>query len=232
MRPKGTDRGGGPAREAPELPGAEQFTRDWLTMFFSFDGIDGGGKTTQIGRFCDWLRLRGLDVIACRDPGSTSLGEAVRRILLDSRSTPIARRSEMLLYMAARAQLVDEVIAPALAQGKTVVSDRFLLANVVYQGHAGGLDVEGVRQVGQVATAGIQPDMTFVLDLPDAEAAARMNRPLDRMERQGDVFRAALRSGYLAEAARCPERIVVVDAARSIDDVAVEIQAAAKRILS
>jgi len=200
-------------------------------MFFSFDGIDGGGKTTQIGLFCEWLRLRGLDVVACRDPGSTALGEAVRRILLDSRLTPIARRTEMLLYMAARAQLVDELIAPALAQGKTIVSDRFLLANVVYQGHAGGLDVDDVRQVGEVATAGLQPDLTFVLDLPDAEAAARMNRPLDRMEQQGSAFRAALRAGYLAEAARSPDRIVVIDASRSIDAVAAEIQAAAERIL-
>jgi dTMP kinase len=199
-------------------------------MFFSFDGVDGGGKTTQLGRFCDWLRSRGHDVVACRDPGSTTLGEAVRRILLDSHSTPIARRSEMLLYMSARAQLVAEVVAPALEQGKTVVSDRFLLANVVYQGHAGGLDVDGVWQVGRVATAGVEPDLTFVLDVPDAEAALRMNRPLDRMERQGTAFRAALRAGYLAEAARRPERIVVIDASRSIDDVAAAIQAAAERV--
>ena len=201
-------------------------------MFFSFDGIDGGGKTTQIGRFCDWLRMRGLDVVACRDPGSTALGEAVRQILLDSRSTPIGRRGEMLLYMAARVQLVDEVIVPALAEGKTVVSDRFLLANVVYQGHAGGLDVDGIWHVGQVATDGLQPDLTFVLDLSDAEAAVRMDRPLDRMERQGDAFRAALRAGYLAEAARGPERVVVIDASQSIDAVAAEIQAVAERMLA
>jgi dTMP kinase len=200
-------------------------------MFFSFDGVDGGGKTTQIGRFCDWLRSRGLDVVACRDPGSTALGEAVRRILLDARSTPIARTSEMLLYMAARAQMVEEVIAPALAQGKTVVSDRYLLANVVYQGHAGGLDVESIRQVGQIATGGLKPDLTFVLDLPAAAAAARIDRPLDRMEQQGEDYRADLRVGYLAEAARDPGWIVVIDASRSIDEVAAAIQAAAERVL-
>jgi dTMP kinase len=201
-------------------------------MFFSFDGVDGGGKTTQIGRFCDWLRSRGHDVIACRDPGSTALGEVLRQILLDARTTPIARRAEMLLYMAARAQLVDEVIAPALAQGRWVVSDRFLLANVAYQGHAGSLDIDGIWQVGQVATAGIEPDLTFVLDLTDAEAAARINRPLDRMELQGDTFRAAVRAGYLAEAARRPERIVVIDASRSIDEVAAAVQAAAELVLT
>src|SRR5262245_41764155 len=128
-------------------------------MFFSFDGIDGVGKTTQMDLFCAWLRERGEEVVTCRDPGSTPLGEKVREILLHSGDdTPIARRSEMLLYMAARAQLVEEVIRPALAAGKTIVSDRYLLANLVYQGHAGGLDLESVRKVGLVAIDGVEPD--------------------------------------------------------------------------
>ena len=163
-------------------------------MFFSLDGADGGGKTTQLSLFCDWLRSSGYDVVACRDPGSTRLGDAIRHILLEGESPsggnlPIARRSEMLLYMAARAQLVEEVIAPALKAGKTVVSDRFLLANVVYQGYAGGLDLEAIRQVGAIATAGVEPTLTFVLDAPEDVAASRLDRPLDRMERQGDAFR-------------------------------------------
>ncbi len=199
--------------------------------FFSFDGIDGSGKTTQIELFCQWLREQGRQVAQCRDPGSTRLGEAVREILLNRNDLAFARRSEMLLYMAARAQLVDEVIAPALAAGKTVVCDRFLLANVVYQGHAGGLDVAALWQVGQVATGGLKPDLTFLLDLPDGQAAARLDRPLDRMEQQGAAFRAALRSGYLAEAARQPEQIVVIDAGRSIDDVQRDVRAAAGRVL-
>src|ERR1700681_2000294 len=112
-------------------------------MFYSFDGIDGTGKTTQLSLFCDWLEVRGCDVVACRDPGGTPLGEPIREVLLHSdEKTPIARRSEMLLYMAARAQLVDEIIRLALAAGKTVVSDRYVLANVVYQGYAGGLEIE------------------------------------------------------------------------------------------
>ena len=109
-------------------------------MFFSFDGLDGVGKTTQMDLFVEWLRAAGHDVVRCRDPGSTPLGEAIREILL-GHEFAISRASEMLLFMAARAQLVEEVIRPALDAGKTVVSDRFLLANVVYQGHAGGLDV-------------------------------------------------------------------------------------------
>lgn len=194
------------------------------TLFFSFDGIDGSGKSTQARLFADWLRECGHEVVVCRDPGSTRLGEEARKLLLERDDLGISRRAEMLLYMAARAQLVEEVIKPALAAGKTVVSDRYLLANVVYQGHAGGLDVPSVWQVGQVATGGLEPELTFVLDLDDASAAARLDRPLDRMERQGDAFRAALRTGYLAEAVRRPDRIVVIDAARSIDDIQVEIR--------
>lgn len=200
-------------------------------MFFSLDGPDGGGKTTQQRLFCEWLRSSGYDVAACRDPGSTRLGDAVRQILLERDGVPIGRRSEMLLYMAARAQLVDEVITPALAAGKTVVSDRFLLANLVYQGYAGGLDVEAMRAIGCVATSGVEPTLTFVLDAPDEVAAGRLNRPLDRMEQQGEAFRKALRQGYLAEAARHPERIVVVDASRSIDAVQTELRAIASRLL-
>lgn len=201
-------------------------------MFFSLDGADGGGKTTQLRLFSEWLRSSGYEVVSCRDPGSTRLGDAIRQLLLDGGGIPIGRRSEMLLYMAARAQLVAEVIAPALAAGKTVVSDRFLLANIVYQGYAGGLDLEAIRQTGQIATEGLEPSLTFVLDVPDEVAASRLNRPLDRMEQQGDAFRAALRQGYLAEAARNPDKIIVVDASRSIDAVQTDLRALASRVLT
>lgn len=201
-------------------------------MFLSIDGIDGAGKTTQLGLLGDWLRETGHDVVTCRDPGSTRLGETIRRILLDERTAPVCRRSEMLLYMAARAQMVEEVIAPALAAGKTVVSDRYLLANVVYQGYAGGLEVATLWEVGRVATAGCEPALTIVLDMPAQVAAGRLSRPLDRMEQQGDAFRDRLRSGYLAEAARRPDRIVVVDAARPIDEVQADVRALAMQALA
>jgi dTMP kinase len=193
-------------------------------MFYSFDGMDGGGKTTQMRLFCDWLQERGPEVVVCRDPGGTRLGEEIRKLLLHRDDLNPSRRAEMLLYMAARAQLVEEIIVPALEAGKTIVSDRFLLANVVYQGHAGGLDVPSVWQVGRIATGGLEPELTFVLDLDERQAAARLNRPLDRMERQGDAFRAALRTGYLVEAARRPDKIVVIDASGSIDEVQAEIR--------
>ncbi|HEX3996993.1 MAG TPA: dTMP kinase [Pirellulales bacterium] len=195
-------------------------------MFYSFDGIDGGGKSTQLKLFCDWLTERGEQVVACRDPGSTPLGEAVRNLLLNRADLAIHRRSEMLLYMAARAQLVEEVIRPALAAGRTVVSDRFLLANVVYQGHAGGLDVEQLWRIGEATTAGIRPDLTFLLDMDPQAATNRIRRAPDRMESQGEEFRRRLRGGFLAEAARQPERIRRIDANRSIDEVQAEIRRA------
>jgi dTMP kinase len=193
-------------------------------MFFSFDGIDGVGKSTQVRLFCEALRAAGHDVVTCRDPGSTPLGERVRDLLLTKDvETPIGQRSEMLLYMTARAQLVDEVIRPALQAGKTVVSDRYLLANVVYQGHAGGLDPADVWRVGAVATAGVMPDCTFVLDMRPDAAAGRLNRPLDRMESRGVEYREQLRAGFLAEAKASDGRIHVVDANQSIDAVRSDI---------
>lgn len=194
-------------------------------MFISFDGVDGGGKSTQIRLFCDWLTEQGVDFVTCRDPGSTPLGEAVRGLVLDGHDLRIDRRSEMLLYMAARAQLVDEVIRPALAHQKVVVCDRFLLANVVYQAHAGGLDIDQTWAVGQVATGGLSPDLTFLLDIDVDIALTRMDREHDRMESQGVDYLKRVRDGFLVEAKRDPERIRVVDALRQIDDVHRDITA-------
>ena len=160
-------------------------------MFLSIDGGDGTGKSTQVELLAQWLRQQGRDVVTCRDPGSTPLGEAVRNILLDRHDLHIDRRSEMLLYMAARAQMVEEVIRPALEQGKTVLCDRYLLANVAYQGYGGGLDVPTLWEVGRVATGGLMPDLTIVLDVPagggrradgpavgpDGAAGRRVSRP-------------------------------------------------------
>src|SRR5690348_8369476 len=135
-------------------------------MFFSFDGIDGVGKSTQVALLRAALRERDFDVVVCRDPGSTALGERIREVLLtNDAATSIGRRSEMLLYMAARAQLVEEIIRPALDSGKIVIADRYLLANVVYQGHAGGLDPDEIWNVGRVATGSVEPDAILLLDM-------------------------------------------------------------------
>ena len=202
-------------------------------MFFSFDGIDGVGKTTQMHLFCQWLTSRQVEVVTCRDPGSTPLGERVREILLTSdEQTPIAARSEMLLYMAARAQLVDEVIRPALAAGKTIVSDRFLLANVVYQGYAGGLDVAAVRTVGRVATDGVMPDCIFLLDMSPQVALGRMGDQLDRVESRGQEYRERLRDGFLEEAGQWGDAIHVIDADRPVEAIQTEIRTIAEQLLA
>jgi dTMP kinase len=204
-----------------------------MSQFFSFDGIDGVGKSTQLRLFCEWLTEQGREPVLCRDPGSTALGERVRAILLESdESTAIGARSEMLLYMAARAQMVEEVIEPALAAGRTVVSDRFLLANVVYQGYAGGLEPADIRRVGEVATAGVMPSCTFLLDMDPTAALGRMERQLDRVESRGAAYRERLRAGFLAEAQRMGRAVHVIRADRSVDEVHAEIIAVARALPS
>jgi dTMP kinase len=194
--------------------------------FIALDGIDGSGKSSQIGPLVEWLRSCGHAVTTCRDPGSTATGDAIRGILLDRHDLQLAPPAEMFLYMAARAQLVAEVVGPALARGEWVVSDRYLLANIVYQGHAGGLDPEVIRRVGGIATGGLMPDLVLLLDVDLETAARRLDRPLDKLENRGDGYRQRLRSGYLAEAAAAPDRIVVIDATAPRDDVTNRIRAA------
>ena len=202
-------------------------------MFFSFDGVDGVGKSTQVQLFCQWLAEGGRPPGLCRDPGTTPLGEQIRGILLAPHDeTPMSGRSEMLLYMAARAQLVDEVIRPALAEGKAVVSDRFLLANIVYQGYGGGVDLATIRRVGAAAVDGVMPDCTFLLDMDPELALGRVGRQLDRMERRGREYRDRLRAGFLAEARQMGESVHVVDAGRPIADVQREIRDLATQALA
>jgi dTMP kinase len=180
--------------------------------FIVLEGIDGAGKSSQVEPLVAWLRSCGRTVTPCRDPGATAAGDAIRAILLDRHDLQLAPTAEMLLYMAARTQLVSEVIRPSLARGEWVVSDRYLLANIVYQGHAGGLDPDIIRQVGAVATGGLEPDLVLLFDVDLETAARRLARPLDKLENRGHEYRGRLRAGYLAEAARRPDRIAVVDA--------------------
>ena len=201
-------------------------------MFFSFDGVDGTGKSTQIALLAEALRRRGCEVVTCRDPGSTPLGERLRQILLDHHDTPIHRRSEMLLYMAARAALVEEVVRPALAADKVVISDRYLLANVMYQGHAGGLSADEVWRVGEVTVAGVMPRLVFLLDMPAERAASRIQRAPDRMEAQGLAYLEQVRQGFLMEARRRPESIIVIDADRPPEAIHADVLRLAEPLLS
>ena len=185
-------------------------------MFISIDGIDGTGKSTQVNLLAEWLRSQGRSVVECVDPGETAVGLELRRIVLDNRHD-MSVWTEALLFMASRVELVNRVISPALAEGKVVVSDRFLLANVVYQGHAGGLDVERLWQFGREVIGGLMPDLTVILDLPVAAATERRGRPADRMEAKDLEYRERVRAGFLAESERIPA--VVIDASPGIEEV-------------
>jgi len=188
-------------------------------MFLSLDGIDGTGKSTQVRLLADSLRARGLTVTTCADPGGTELGAKLREILLHGRQSAMGLRTEALLFMASRAELVERVIAPALAGGEVVISDRYLLANVVYQGHAGGLPPEEMWMLGRFATCRVLPDFTVVLDLPIQVARARWSGKADRVESRDDDYFERVRKGFLDEATRDPTKFAVVDASPSVDDV-------------
>jgi dTMP kinase len=201
-------------------------------FFVSLDGPDGGGKTTQAARLVQWLLGEGREVVACRDPGGTPLGERVRAILVDRQTVHFGLKCEMLLFMASRAQLVEEVIRPALEAGKVVVSDRYLLANVVYQGYAGGLDVGQIWDVGKSATGGLMPDLTLLLDLPPEMATARVGAPRDRIEDRSEAYRARVRAGFLEAARLYKLPIRVIDAGQTPDLVFARVRDEVERALA
>jgi dTMP kinase len=177
-----------------------------------FDGPDGSGKSTQMRRFLGACARTSPRVCEVREPGGTRIGERIREILLDRSNDEMKVRCEMLLYMASRAQLVEERIRPALLRGECVVADRFVSSTMAYQGTAGGLDLESIAQVGRIATGELTPDGVVVFDV-DADAASRRLSPLlDRMEAKGRAFHARVREGYLEQARLWPHEYVVIDA--------------------
>jgi dTMP kinase len=169
--------------------------------FIVLEGIDGVGKTTQVALLAEWLNALEVAHLMVREPGGTPLGEAVRELVLGRPELDVSPRSELMLLLAARAALVLDVVRPALEDGKTVIADRFALSTLAYQGYGRGLDVEQVRRAIDVATDGIAPDLYVLLDLPLDEALARRGangKDPDRIEREGEAFRVAVRDGYLA----------------------------------
>ena len=195
--------------------------------FITFEGGEGCGKSTQVVRLASALEERGLKVLLTREPGGTRLSELIRTLLKDEAEDPPVDRAELLLFLAARAQLVRNVIAPALEVGTWVVSDRFSDSTVAYQGYGRGLPVDFVRQANDFACEGLRPDLTFLLDLDPATAERRMrgreaatNTSADRIERAGSGFHARLRRGFLDLAAADAPRFSVVDASKSPDEVA------------
>jgi dTMP kinase len=192
-------------------------------LFVTFEGIDRSGKTTQAGLLCDALGDQALGV---REPGGTEAGERVRAILKDP-SVGLSPEAEALLFAAARSELVAEVILPALEEGKVVVSDRFLDSSLAYQGGARGLGIEDVEQVNHFATRGLRPDLTFLLDLPPGDAAARAGES-DRFEEEGAGLQEAVGVAYERLMRADPERWRKIDARATAEEVHAQVMASVK----
>ena len=201
--------------------------------FISLDGLDGTGKSTQHRLLVEWLTSQKIPVTACTDPGGTAIGQQLRQIVLFGREHNIATATEAFLFMASRAQLVEEVIRPVLDRGEVVVSDRFLLANVVYQGHAGGMDPADLWKIGAVATGGIEPDLTLVFDVENIDIAnSRRTGEVDRMEARDWDYQQAVKRGFIFEAGMKPERYRLIDAGRDIDAVQRDVRRETSRLLT
>ena len=200
-------------------------------MFITFEGIEGCGKSTQVERLEKLLKNHDIPVLFTLEPGGTRIGTNIRRILLDKKNKKLAPIAELLLYEADRAQHIEEVIRPALDEGKWVVCDRFFDATVAYQGAARGEDMKLIKYLNQKVTQGIQPDITFLLDCPvqtGLKRALKRNQSSqddgqDRFEREKEQFHQRVREGYLALARQDKKRFRVIDASRSLDEVEMDI---------
>jgi dTMP kinase len=182
----------------------------------SFEGSEGSGKSTQIARLAARLQQRGVDVVSVREPGGTEIGEQIRNIIVhNSKGDEMCAETELLLFTAARAQLVREVIAPALVRGAVVLSDRFLDSSTVYQGIGRNLALDPVHQINRFAVGNVMPDLTLVIDVPMEVSLARIRQRAtdvpDRMERENIGFYKKIREGYLLLAKGMPERLAVID---------------------
>lgn len=197
-------------------------------MFITFEGIEGSGKSTQAKRLVDHFQRNGHDCVLTREPGATSIGIKIRAVLLDPDSRDLVPDAELLLYLADRVQHLQTLILPALAQGKSVVSDRYADATLVYQGYARGIDPSRILDLHRSLCRGLDPDLTFLLDLPVEAGLARAMNALQqgareqkesRFEQEHLEFHRRVRNGYLTLAKAHPDRIRIIDALQSTEDI-------------
>lgn len=201
--------------------------------FITVEGVDGCGKSTQARLLVEELERAGYDVLALREPGGVAISEKIRALLLDPANAEMSATCELLLYEAARAQLVHEVVAPALAQGRMVVCDRFYDSTTAYQGYAGGVPLDAVERANALAVGDFQPALTLVFDIDPALAAERtVSRAQDRMEAKGMEYQRRVAEGFRAVAAANPDRVKLIDASRDIDAIHADVMAAVGAMLS
>lgn len=200
-------------------------------LFLVLDGTEGAGKSTQAKLLEQRLRGLGREVLAVRDPGTTRIGEQIRAILLDPAHGEMSMRCEMLLYMSARAQMMAEVIAPALDAGKVVICDRFVSSTLAYQLGGDGLTAGEIRAIADVAIRGRWPDVTLLLDLAADKSLARVTRAKDRIEQRPLSYHEQVRRNYLAQAEADPKRYRLIDADRPPEAVAQDVWRAVEPLL-
>ena len=190
--------------------------------FITFEGADGCGKTTQLELLAQYLKEKNKEVIITREPGARGLGEKIREILLNY-DGEVSDRCESFLFLADRAQHIDMIVNPAVKAGKIVLCDRHIDSSVAYQGYGRGLDVEQIDRLNMLATNGKRPDLTLVFDIDVETSMKRVGKEKDRMESAGVEFFNRVREGYLELAKQEPERICVLDATKSIDEIHKEV---------
>jgi dTMP kinase len=205
-----------------------------MGYFITLEGPDGSGKTTQARMLAEWLREQGYEVVLTREPGGTDIGDQIRDVLHDLRNTAMDARTEILLYSASRAQHVAQLIRPALAAGKIVISDRYADSTLAYQGYGRGLDLGMLRTITTFATVDLVPDLTLYLDIPPHVGLQRRQMGGDewnRLDAETLEFHQRVRAGFLELARLEPERWVTIDATRSVEEVQTEIRALVKERL-
>jgi dTMP kinase len=204
-----------------------------LSLFITLEGPEGSGKTTQIKLLTGYLEARGYAVLATREPGGTTISEQIREVILSNDNSSIRDETEALLYSAARAQIVGELIRPALAQGRVVVCDRYADSTLAYQGYGLGLDLEALRAITRFATGGLVPDLTFYIDLPVEDGIARKRGgAMNRLDQKSLEYHARVRAGYLEMAATEPGRWVIVDGAQPVEAVQRALRERLDRVLA
>lgn len=192
-------------------------------LFITFEGIDGCGKTTQMSLLAKYLKEKGLDVVITREPGSVGLGEKIREILLNYEGD-VSSNCEAFLFLADRAQHIDLLVKPAIDAGKIVLCDRHTDSTIAYQGYGRGVDLGQIKMLNNIATSGLKPDLTFIFDIEVKTALERIGKSQDRMESAGLEFFEKTRNGYLEIGKEEPERVKVVNANDSIENIFEEVQ--------